>query len=63
MAYRLSTADEFATAVRTCAREQLAGAIDRLEHVEDDPVEAVHDARKHLKKLRALLRLARAALE
>jgi CHAD domain-containing protein len=62
MAYRLSIADDVATSVRACAREQLAGAIDRLEQAHEDPVEAVHDARKHVKKLRALLRLVRPAL-
>ena len=62
MAYRLSIADDVPSSVRACAREQLGGAIERLERAEEDPVEAVHDARKHVKKLRALLRLVRPAL-
>lgn len=62
MAYRLSIEDDVATSVRACAREQLAGAIGRLERLEQDPVVAVHEARKHLKKTRALLRLVRPAL-
>jgi CHAD domain-containing protein len=62
MAYRLSIDDDVATSVRACAREQLVGAIGRLEHFDQDPVVAVHEARKHLKKARALLRLARPAL-
>jgi CHAD domain-containing protein len=62
MAYRLSLVDDVPTAVRACAREQLEGAIARLEAAGEDPVEAVHDARKHLKKSRALLRLVRPAL-
>jgi CHAD domain-containing protein len=62
VAYRLSIADDVPSTVRACAREQLAGAIERLERAEEDPVEAVHDARKHVKKLRALLRLVRPAL-
>ena len=62
MAYRLSIADDVPSSVRTCAREQLAGAIERLERVDEDPVKAVHEARKHLKKTRALLRLVRPAL-
>lgn len=61
MAYRLSIDDDVATSVRGCAREQLAGAVQRLERAEEDPVVAVHEARKHLKKTRALLRLARPA--
>lgn len=62
MAYRLSIADEVPTSVRMCAREQLARAVERLERADDDPVKAVHEARKHLKKTRALLRLVRPAL-
>jgi CHAD domain-containing protein len=63
MAYRLSIAeDAVADGARACAREQLAGAVQRLERAGEDPVGAVHDARKHLKKTRALLRLARPAL-
>jgi CHAD domain-containing protein len=62
MAYRLSFADDVPSSVRQCAREQLAGAAQRLERADEDPVTAVHEARKHLKKTRALLRLVRPAL-
>src|SRR5262245_3310108 len=62
MAYRLSFADDVASSVRSCAREQLAGAAEQLERADGDPVKAVHEARKHLKKTRALLRLVRPAL-
>jgi CHAD domain-containing protein len=62
MAYRLSIADDVPSGVRLCAREQLAGAIEQLQGAERDPVTAVHEARKHLKKTRALLRLVRPAL-
>ncbi len=62
MAYRLDIAEALADTVRACAREQVAGAIACLEGAGEDPVEAIHDARKHVKKLRALLRLARPAL-
>ena len=62
MAYRLSIADDVPSSVRAVAREQLAGAVGRLERAGEDPVAAVHEARKHLKKTRALLRLARPAL-
>src|ERR1700710_2227127 len=62
MAYRLSIADDVPSSVRTCACEQLAGAVEALERAEEDPVKAVHEARKHLKKTRALLRLVRPAL-
>ena len=49
--------------LRRCAREQLDGAIEELSNrVAEDPVEAIHEARKSLKKARSLLRLGRAAL-
>ncbi|HMJ03331.1 MAG TPA: CHAD domain-containing protein [Conexibacter sp.] len=62
MAYRLSIADDLPTSVRACAREQLEGAVRQLERADEHPVDAVHEARKHLKKARALLRLVRPAL-
>jgi CHAD domain-containing protein len=63
MGYRLSLADDdVPSAVRACAREQLEQAAQRLADAEADPVDAVHEARKSLKKTRALLRLARPAL-
>jgi len=62
VAYRLSIDDDVASSVRACAREQLAGAAQRLERAEEDPVVAVHEARKHIKKTRALLRLTRSAI-
>jgi len=62
MTYRLSIADDVPSSVRTCAREQLAGAVELLLRAEEDPVRGVHEARKHLKKARALLRLMRPAL-
>lgn len=65
VSYRLSLADDVATAVRAAARTQLEGAIEQLERAgrpREDAVAAVHAARKHLKKARALLRLVRPAL-
>lgn len=40
----------------------MRSAIDTLRHISTDPDEAVHDARKDLKRLRALLRLVRDGL-
>ena len=60
MAYRLSL-DDLAASVKRVAGEQLGTAAGGLERP-DDPVEAVHDARKRMKKTRALLRLARPAM-
>ncbi|MBB4662603.1 CHAD domain-containing protein [Conexibacter arvalis] len=62
MSYRLGISDPLADSVRASAREQLTGAVARLEDAGDDPAAAVHEARKHLKKTRALLRLVRARL-
>lgn len=62
MPYRLSFADDVPSGVRRCAREQLADAVERLEGGEQDPVTAVHETRKDLKKTRALVRLVRPAL-
>jgi CHAD domain-containing protein len=60
MAYKLEPGETEAEAIRRCGREQLELAITKLsDEVTDDPVEAVHDARKALKKERSLLRLAR----
>jgi CHAD domain-containing protein len=62
MAYRLSFADDVPSSVRQCVREQLADATEQLDGAAEDPVTAVHEARKDLKKTRALLRLVRPAL-
>lgn len=56
--YHLHDNEHLAAAVRRAAREQLDDAIEQLtEAIDDDPVSAVHEARKSLKKERALLRL------
>ncbi|AYD02301.1 CHAD domain-containing protein [Neorhizobium sp. NCHU2750] len=57
MAYRLRPAEPFTAEVRAVARDQLAKAIDYLEHQPDGPHEAIHDARKRFKRVRALYRL------
>ena len=60
MAYKLAL-HRVPDSLRKTAREQLEGAADGLVRPED-PVDAVHDARKRIKKSRALLRLARPAM-
>jgi CHAD domain-containing protein len=63
MPYRLSEAESTREGLRRCAREELESAINDLtERLGEDPVEAVHEARKSLKKERSLLRLARGSL-
>ncbi|MEA2279042.1 MAG: hypothetical protein QOC78_4002 [Solirubrobacteraceae bacterium] len=64
MAYRLAVADRLTTAVRERAAEQLEEAIAHLQgDGGHDPVEAIHEARKSLKKARSLLRLVRRDLD
>jgi CHAD domain-containing protein len=60
MSYRLALDEPVPDALRAVAVERLERAVERLrvDH-EEDPVAAVHGARKDLKKTRALLRLAR----
>ena len=63
MPYRLDLAADPADALRAAVREQLDDAVRRLRDDRgDDPAEAVHEARKDLKKARSLLRLARPGL-
>jgi CHAD domain-containing protein len=62
MSYRLEDGEAVRDGIRRCAREELDNAVEELtDGISDDPVEAIHDARKSLKKARSLLRLARAA--
>ena len=58
MAYRLDLDDSLPASLRRVAAEQLGAAADALVDPED-PVEAVHDVRKRLKKTRSLVRVAR----
>ncbi len=63
MPYRLEAAESIPDALRRVAAEELSSAMRLLD---DDSAEGrdkrVHEARKSMKKLRALLRVARAAL-
>jgi CHAD domain-containing protein len=63
MSYKLDLGDSLADAARASAREQLADGAEvlRKEHA-DDPVGSVHEARKNVKKSRAILRLVRSDL-
>jgi CHAD domain-containing protein len=63
MAYRLEADESVRESLARTAAEQLANAEQELRHgIDDDPVKAVHSARKAVKKERALLRLARDAV-
>lgn len=62
MPYRLENGESVRDGVRRCSREQLDSAVEELtDGVKADPVEAIHEARKALKKQRSLLRVARSA--
>jgi hypothetical protein len=60
MRYRLDPKNDFGSATRVAARGRLDKGMAVLrEEREKDPVGAVHQARKEVKKARSLLRLAR----
>jgi CHAD domain-containing protein len=62
-AYRLKEGEPLPDAIARVARGRIDHAIDELRGKTDStPVEAVHEARKDMKKLRALLRLVRGEL-
>ncbi len=64
MAYKFGPDEPVAEAIVRCAREQLDGAIEELrEGTRHDPVKAVHEARKAIKKERSLLRFARSTMK
>jgi CHAD domain-containing protein len=63
MAYRLELDEDVRDGIVRCAREQLDRAVSELsERITDDPVDAVHSARKAVKKERSLLRLVRGSM-
>ena len=62
-AYRLRRDEPLADGIRRAARGRVQSALGQLRgRTKSSPGEAVHEARKDMKKLRALLRLARAEL-
>ncbi len=62
MAYRIEPDEGVREGISRCAREELDHAVRELsEEIGQDPVAAVHAARKAVKKERSLLRLARGA--
>ena len=63
MSYRLERNEDVRAGILRTAGEQLDSALRALDdEISQDPVKAVHAARKAVKKERSLLRLARAAL-
>jgi CHAD domain-containing protein len=61
MAFRFRLSETFEEGCQRIAREQIERAQTQLKHP-DDPTVAVHETRKSLKRLRALLRLIRPAV-
>lgn len=63
MAYKFGTEETVRQATVRSAREQLDRAVSELsEGLGDDPVKAIHAARKAIKKERSLLRLTRGSI-
>ncbi|AMX03820.1 CHAD domain-containing protein [Microbulbifer thermotolerans] len=60
MTYRLNRDIPLADALRCTAREEITASLDALQQRPGE--EAVHEVRKHCKKMRALLRLVRAQI-
>lgn len=63
MAYVLDPDRPLPEALKSAARAQIDEAMNALDRCADTPQEAVHDLRKAMKKLRALLRLLRSGLK
>lgn len=61
MAYRFELSEPFDEGVRRIGRQQIDRALTQLK-AHDDPATAIHGGRKSLKRIRALLRLARSGL-
>lgn len=59
MSYRLEPKEPLAVGLKRIAREQLDQALEQLTELPEGRDEAVHDARKRFKKVRAVLRLVR----
>ncbi|MDX1521967.1 MAG: CHAD domain-containing protein [Anaerolineae bacterium] len=59
MSYRLETNEPLGIGLKRIAREQIDQALEQLTTAPEGRDEAVHDARKRFKKIRAILRLVR----
>jgi CHAD domain-containing protein len=62
-AYRLRRGKPAAAEAIRIARGRIDDAVEQLRDPTEEPARAVHEARKDMKKLRSLLRLARPALD
>jgi CHAD domain-containing protein len=62
MAFRFDIQEPFLEAIPRIAHERIGSVIESLGEKPQPGAEAIHDARKNLKSLRALLRLTRGAI-
>jgi CHAD domain-containing protein len=63
MAYRFRRSESVIQGVKRIAREQLESGLAEIENQDLNRHEAVHQVRKHFKKIRGLLRLVRPSFE
>lgn len=59
MSYRLEPGESIDPGLKRIVHEQIDSAVDSLQNVGDDSHDAIHDARKRFKKIRAVMRLVR----
>jgi CHAD domain-containing protein len=62
MAFRFEPHETLLTGIKRLARERIASVVKLLSRESPPGAESIHEARKHLKSIRALLRLARGAV-
>ena len=62
-AFKLKKKESEADGIRRVAHERAEDAVERLRDEDADQVEAVHEARKDMKKLRATLKLVRPVID
>jgi CHAD domain-containing protein len=62
MAFRFELRETLLTGIKRLARERIASVVKLLSHDSSPSAESIHEARRHLKSIRALLRLARGAV-
>jgi CHAD domain-containing protein len=60
--YALRGDEELGAGLKRVAAGRAEKALERLQGAEEDPADAIHGARKDMKKLRAVLRLSRSAI-
>src|SRR5687768_8559010 len=63
MAFKLARRGAFPRQLRRIVRKELEAATAELGHGDENQQEAVHEARKSVKKVRAVLRLLRSPLD